>query len=235
VHGALAVNLVEQEVHRGGGERGIVRVAGDVGLVDLDAGRGEAGHLGGENLAEGHGELVEAAVVVVEEGAGEHVGARDGELERAAGDRGGALAVGEQVEGAFAKLARDDAGRLAAEAHGVMAGEFLGDGAADHGRDAGHRADEILDHAVRVGVVDVEAVELAVGRQVDAGLTLEIKYDAGGIDHGLLAGQGGEPVGHGIGTDGGGEDAGLGGDFGHDEVGGRKAERRGKPARDEKE
>jgi hypothetical protein len=56
-------------------------------------------------------------------------------------------------------------------------------------------------------VVDVEAVELAVGRQVDAGLALEVEDDAGGVNHGLLARQGGEPVRHGIGADGGGEDA----------------------------
>jgi hypothetical protein len=113
------VDAVEQEVHRGGGERAVGRVAGDVGLVDLHAGGGQAGHLGGQHLAERHRQLVEAAVVVVEQRAGQHVGARDGELEGAAGDAGGALAVGQQVERTFAEGAGDDAGGLAAETHRV--------------------------------------------------------------------------------------------------------------------
>ena len=88
-----------------------------------------------------------------------------------------------------------------------MARKLIRDRAADDRRDAGHRADEVFDHAVGVGMVDVEAVELAVGRQIDAGLTLDVEYDAGRIDHRLLAGQRGEPVGHRVGADGGGEDA----------------------------
>ena len=79
--------------------------------------RRQAGHLGGEHFAERHRQLVEIAVVLVEQRAREHVGARDGELERAARDRRGALAVGEQIERAFAERAVDDARGLAAEAH----------------------------------------------------------------------------------------------------------------------
>ena len=85
---------------------------------------------------------------------------------------GDCLILGAGVLRRGQRFAGDDAGRLAAEAHRRVPGKFLGDRAADHGRDAGHRADEILDHAVRVGVVDVETVELAVGREVDAGLGL---------------------------------------------------------------
>ena len=79
--------------------------------------------------------------------------------------------------------------------------------------DAGHRADEVLDHAVGVGVVDVEAVELAVGDDVDAGHLLGLEDDARGVDEGLLAGSGGEPVGDGIGADDGGEDLSHGGEL----------------------
>jgi hypothetical protein len=43
--------------------------------------------------------------VVVEQRAREHVGARDGELEEATRDGGGALAIGEEVERAFAERA----------------------------------------------------------------------------------------------------------------------------------
>ena len=159
----LVVDGVEDEVHRSGGEGGVFGIAGNVGFVDLDAGGGEAGHLGGEDVSEGHGELVEAAVVVVEQRAREHVGARDGEFEVTAGDGGGALAIGEQVKGAFAEGAGDDASGLAAEPHRMMAGEFFSDGAADLTVDAGHGTNEVFDHAVGVRVVDVETVELAVG------------------------------------------------------------------------
>ena len=204
--GAL-VDGVEDEVHRGGGERGVGGIAGDVGFVDLKAGGREAGHLRGEDFAKSHGEFVEVAVVVIEERAGEHVGARDGELKGTAGDGRGALAIGEKIERAFAEGAGDDAGRLAAEAHRMMARKFFGDRAADDGRDAGHRSDEILDHAVGVGVIDVEAVELAVGGEIDAGLALEIEDDARGVEHGLFTREGGEPIRHGIRADGSGEDA----------------------------
>ena len=91
-----------------------------------------------------------------------------------------------------------------------MAGEFLGDGAADWAVDAGHGTDEIFDHAIRVGVVDVETVKFAVGGEVDAGLGLDVEYDAGGVDDGLLGGECGEPVRNRIGADGGGEDAWFG-------------------------
>ena len=205
----LVVDGVEDEVHRSGGEGSVFGVAGDVGFVDLDAGGGEAGHLGGEDVAEGHGEFVEAAVVVVEQRAREHVGARDGELEVTAGDGGGALAIGQQVEGAFAEGAGDNASGLAAETHRVMAGEFFGDGAADLAVDAGHGTNEVFDHAIGVGVVDVEAVELAVGGQVDAGLVLDVENDARGVDDGLLGRKSREPVRNRIGTNGGGEDAGF--------------------------
>ena len=205
----LVVDGVEDEVHRGGGEGGVFGIAGDVGFVDLDAGGREAGHLGGEDVAKGHGEFVEAAVVVVEQRAREHVGARDGKLEVTAGDGGGALAISEQVEGALAEGTGDDTSGLAAETHRVMAGEFFGDGAADLAIDAGHGTNEVFDHAVGVGVVDVETVELAVGGKVDASLVLDVENYARGVNDGLLGRKGREPVWNRIGTDGGGEDAGF--------------------------
>ena len=44
-------------------------------------------------------------------------------------------------------------------------------------------ADEILDHAVGIGMVDVEAVEFAIGGQVDAGLALNVENHARGVEH----------------------------------------------------
>ena len=43
-------------------------------------------------------------------------------------------------------------------------------------------------------MIDVEAVQFAVGGQIDAGLALGVKNDAGGVNHSLLTRQSGEPV-----------------------------------------
>ena len=51
------------------------------------------------------------------------------------------------------------------------------------------------------GMVDVEAVQLAVAHQVDAGLLLRVEHDAHGVDERLLGRRGGEPVGHRVGAD----------------------------------
>jgi hypothetical protein len=56
--------------------------------------------------------------------------------------------------------------------------------------DPAEAADEVFDHAVGVRVVRIEAVEFAVGRQVDAGVLLGGDDHRGGVDDGLLAGQG---------------------------------------------
>ena len=75
-------------------------------------------------------------------------------------------------------------------------------GAAQLASYSGERAQEIVDHPVGIGMVDVEAVEFAVGWQVDASLALNVEDDAGGIGAGLFAGQGREPVRNRIGTNG---------------------------------
>ena len=56
-------------------------------------------------------------------------------------------------------------------------------------------------------MIDVKAIELAIGRQVDAGLVLDAENNARGIEPRLLARQGTKPFGNGIGTDGGRADA----------------------------
>ena len=185
------------------------RIAGDVGLVDLQAVARQSGDLLREHAGDRHQERFEVAVVVVEQGARQHVRAGDGELERPAGDAGGEFAIGQQVERAFAERLLDDARGLAAELHGALAGEALVIAAAHLGADAGHGADEVFDHAVGIGMIDVEAIEFAVGGQIDARLALRVEDDARGIEARLLAGQRRQPVGNGIGADGGGEDGGL--------------------------
>ena len=204
------VDAVEYGIDGAGCEGAVGRIAGDIGLVDLDAGAGQAADLVGEDLGNGHQERGKVAVVVIEEGAGQHVGAGQGELEGAAGHGGGASAVGEQVEAARAEFGFHHGRGLGSEAHALFGGELLDLAAAKFRAGAAHGPDEVLDHAVGVWVVDVEAVQLAVGGQVDAGLALGVEHHAGGIDEGLLGGQGLEPFRDGIGADGCGLDGGCG-------------------------
>jgi hypothetical protein len=117
------------------------------------------------------------------------------------------------VERALVERADDDAGGFPAEAHRVMAGKFLRRRATHDGRNPRHRADEIFDHAVRVGVIDVEAVEFAIGRKIDPGLPLDVEDDASRVDDRLFARQGGEPIRDRVGADGRRENAGGLGQF----------------------
>ncbi len=184
--GAL-VDFVEDDIHGRGGEGSIIGIAGDVGLINLHASRRQSGHLIRQHSGQGHGEVGKITVMMIEERAGQHVGTGGGEFEGATGNRSSHLAVMEEVEGTFPEFIDHDTGGLAPETHGRMARKFLGDGATNHGRNAGHGADEILDHAVGVGVIDIETRQLAIGRQIDAGLALDIKNHPGGIDDALFA------------------------------------------------
>ena len=69
--------------------------------------------------------------------------------------------------------------------------------------DAPKFAREVLDHAVGVRMIDVEAVQFAVGGKIHPSVTLGGEYDAGGVDEALLVWIGGEPIGNGVGSDGG--------------------------------
>ena len=77
----------------------------------------------------------------------------------------------------------------------------------------GQRPHEILDHAVGLRMVDVEAVELAVADQVEAGLLLGMDDDAHGVGERLLRGRGREPVGQRVRADDGGQDLCHGGEL----------------------
>jgi len=145
--------------------------------------------------------------VRVDQGLCQHVRAGEGEFQRPPGQHAGlATGVG-QIQGAAAQCGFDHAGRAAAKPHAGLAAvghEFV---ERDLGADTGHRSDEILDHPVGLGMVDVEAVELAVADQVDVGAFLGMQHHPGGVDQGLFGWIGGEPCRHRIGADHGGADA----------------------------
>ena len=160
-----------------------------------------------EHIGQGVGEIGGGAVVTVEQGLGQHMRAGDGELEGPGGQRRRPLAGAGQVERAAADRSLDDARRPGAKAHprhGPV-GHHLVEA---HGvADAGHRPHEVLDHPVGLGMVEVEAVELAVADHVDAGLLLGGDDHPGGVDQALLGWRGRQPVGHRVGADDGGLDA----------------------------
>jgi hypothetical protein len=202
--GARTGEGIEHAINRLGGNGTVGWIAGDIRFVDLQATARKPGDLLRENIGDGHQQILEAAVMPVEQRARQHVGTGDGELERAVGNTGRQFAIGHQVERAFAQRGFDHAGGFVAETHRAHASERFMIAAAHLGAHAGHGADEVLDHAVGVRMVHVKAVQFAVGGQVDGGLALNIEDHARGVEASLFAGQRDEPVGSGVGANGGG-------------------------------
>jgi len=161
---------------------------------------------GSSHVGDGHGEGLEVFVMIIEERAGEHVGAGEREFEWTAGDGGGARTIFVQVEDAFSDRAANDTCGLAAEAHLLLRAKRGRIGQADRGRDATHARNKILDHAIGVGMVDVEAVKFAVGGQIDSCAALGVDDDGSRIKDRLFARQGREPVDRGVRADSGGKD-----------------------------
>ena len=207
VHRSGTVEGIEDLVDGLGGERAVGRVAWNIGFIDLQAGTRTTGDLSGKDVRECEGQGCEVMVVLVEESAGQHVGACDSELEGAAGEIGRTLAVVDQVESATVQRFAHHSGGLGAEAHALVGVKGFCFGPADGGIAATHGRDEVLDHTVGIRVIDVEAVEFPVGGQVDPGLALGVEDDPGGIGDGLFGGESVQPVGHGIGSDRGCQDA----------------------------
>lgn len=212
VERAFDLDIPEDAVDGLGGEGAVFRGAGEVGFVDLDASAVEIGDLSGKDVGEGEEKGFKVAVMLVEEGAGEHVGAGEGKLDRLGGDGGRTGAGFGEVEGTLVKGAGDDAGGLATELHALLGHEFVAVLPRDPGLNAADPLDEVLDHPVGVGMIEVVAVEFAVGGEVNSGRFLEVDDDAGGVEEGLLVGEGEKPVDGREGAHGGGLDAGS---FGH--------------------
>ena len=107
---------------------------------------------------------------------------------------GGDFTIGAEIQPAFADEAFDYARRLAPKLHVALLRESLVIAAAHNASYAGHGAQEILDHPVGIGMTNVEAIEFAIGRQVDARLPLDIEDDPRRVRPRLLAGKRGQPV-----------------------------------------
>ena len=165
--------------------------ARQVGLVNLDDIGIEMAHLFGQHLGDGVRQRGQVVVTVVDQRLGQHVRAGQGEFQRFGGQPHGAAAGFRQVKRTAGDRTVNNARRAAAEAHARLAAviqQFL---ERHLGTDAAHGPGEVLDHPVGFGMVDVEAVKLAVAHHVDAGLLLGVQHDPRGIDQPLLGGVGG--------------------------------------------
>ena len=99
----------------------VAGIAGDVGLIHLEAIAGQAGHLLRQHVRDGHDQGFEIAVMAVEQRAGQHVGAGDGEFEGPPATPAASSQSASRLSDAFAEGAFDHARRLAAEPHGGAA------------------------------------------------------------------------------------------------------------------
>ena len=108
---------------------------------------------------------------------GQHVGAGDGELLGLRRQVAVKRIVAGEVEPPVAERAGDDPGRQRPVRHAGLLppGPELIEG--QLGLDSLEWTDEVIDHPVGLGVVDVPAIELPVGDHVDAGQFLGLEHD----------------------------------------------------------
>ena len=207
MHSALNLDLVQNAVDRFGSERRVLRIASHVGLIHLDAGARQVGDLCGQNIGDGERQRFKVPVVVVEQGPGKHVRAGYRELEWAARHGCGGVTVGQEIQASLANRRLHGTSRPAAEIHRSQRGKCIPIRLAQPRFDSGHRSHKVIDHAIGVGMIDVEAIELAIGRQIDPGLPLNVENDARCVAPRLVARQRNQPIGQGIRADSGGEDS----------------------------
>ena len=216
----MAAVVAEAKMHRRFGFHGLehavdrfrrpfpfVRASGKVRFVDLHDFGVNVFHLCRERVGDRKGEIGKFFVVLVEQRLRKHVRAGNRKLERLVRERAGALIGLRQVQRAGRDGAVDDARRARAEPHRALRTIFDEFVERDRGANARHRLHEVLDHAIGLGMVHVEARKLSVADEVDAGLLLRMKHDPRRVDHGLLRGKRYEPFRHRIGADDGGKNS----------------------------
>ena len=190
---------------------GVLGVAGQVGLVHLDHRRVDRLDLFAEHFGERHRQITDVAVMPVDQRAGQHVRRCEGEHCVGAGEASKALPVPRQIERSLGERPVDDTGRLGAKAHPLLGGKPGQVLPREGGRDATHRPNEVVDHAVGFGMADVEPGQFAVGDQIDPGQFLRLEHNEDGVPQCGRGGVGGEPGGNRVAAN----DLGLDFWFGH--------------------
>ena len=204
----LVGDRVEDAVDRLRGKLGVFGSTRKVGLVDLDASGLDGSHLRGQDVGEREGQSRLVAIVGVEQHAREHVRAGQREFDRVQAERRHPVIRLDQVQGAFANRPLDNRRGALAKAEVRLRTKEVDVGPADFGPDPVHLAHEVLDHPVRLRVVRVEAVQLAIDHEVDAGELLNVQDHRSSVFQRLLARVGDQPRGDGIAAHQRGEDAG---------------------------
>src|SRR5262245_35241060 len=106
-----------------------------------------------------------------------------------------------QITMPFANRAANDAGGLRAKGKTGAAAKRFQLGAREHGIDARHGLDEILDHAVGFWMANIEPRQFAVRDDIDAGEFLRFHHDHDGVTKIDGIRQSPQPIGNGIAAD----------------------------------
>ncbi len=215
VHRPLVRNAVQDMVDRLDGPGRVLRVAGDARLVELHGVGIDQLELPPQHGGAVHRHVLDIAVVIVGQQARQHVRPGAGELERCPRQRTGKLRVAGQIQRPVANAADDDAGGGQPIALGAVRPVAIDVSQREVVADPVHPRHEVVDHPVRLGVARVEASELAVAHQVEAGELLRLQdghdrvaqHQAGGVanhpwQNGITADDGRpDPRGHAVAHD----------------------------------
>jgi hypothetical protein len=91
-----------------------------------------------------------------------------------------------EIETALFDGSIDDSTWPSTKGHSRITTECVEVSTGDIGSNISKRPNEVLDHAIRVRVIDVESTQLTIGKQIDAGILLGFEYDGHCISQGLL-------------------------------------------------
>ncbi len=204
VHCGYPPDRIQHQVDRFRHPYPVFGVPGQVGLVHLHDIGLQPGSLVSQHTGDSHGQGAAVAVVAVEQHLGEHVWTGEGELGAVAGQLQQRLAGLGQVECSRADRANHDASRLGAVRHTGLRAELQLVSPGKLCIDPAHLADEVVNHAVGLGMVEVVAVQLAVGDHIDARQLLGAHHHQGGIAQVRARGRDAQPVGNRVAADDGG-------------------------------
>ena len=119
--------------------------------------------------------------MTVGENLGKHVRAGASEFERVRCQRAGEFEITGEIERAFCDLTGDEARGLASVCEALIFAKLFDIAQREAGVDAIHAANEIVDHAVGLGMAGVEAVQFAIGDHIDTGPLLRLEHDHDGV------------------------------------------------------
>ena len=152
----LALDGVEHSVDRSGRPFPLLGMAGQVRFIELHDLGVDVPDLLRQHIRDRHAKRGCVLVVLVQNRLGQHVRAGDREFEREGCHRLCAGTGIRKIKRTAAQRSIDDGGRPRPEAHSRLRAVFQQFVEADVGANAVHRLDEVFDHAVGFGMIDVQ-------------------------------------------------------------------------------